>query len=78
MSDHGNGPCSRIPIGLSIDRRIIFFLLQRIKTGRNAVCLVTIKAVQTAVTKGLNKVPVDAFQNAYEVWQSRWKKCVDD
>ena len=37
----------------------------------------SIKAIQDAVTRALAEVPVDAFQDAYCAWQSRWKKCVN-
>ena len=54
-----------------------FFLFLRIKTALKGTRFGTIEAIQTAVTKALNEVPVDAFQDAYRAWKSRWQKCVD-
>lgn len=54
-----------------------FFLSPRIKTALKGTRFGTIQAIQTAVTNALNEVPVDAFQDAYRAWKSRWQKCVD-
>ena len=54
-----------------------FFLFPRIKTALKGTCFGTTEAIQTAVTKALNEVPVDAFQDAYRAWKSHWQKCVD-
>ena len=54
-----------------------FFLFPRIKTTLKQTRFGTIRVIQTAVTKALNEVPVDAFQDAYRAWKSRWQKCVD-
>lgn len=54
-----------------------FFLSPRIKTALKGTRFGTIQAIQTAVTNVLNEVPVDAFQDAYRAWKSRWQKCVD-
>jgi hypothetical protein len=52
-------------------------LLPRIKTALYGTCFGIIEAIQTAVTKALNEVPIDAFQDAYVAWKSCWQKCVD-
>ena len=44
---------------------------------RTGHCFGTTEATKTAVTKALNEVPVDAFQDAYRAWKSRWQMCVD-
>jgi histone-lysine N-methyltransferase SETMAR len=54
-----------------------FFLFPRIKTALKGTRFGTIEAIQTAVTKALNKVPVDTFQDGYHAWKSCWQKCVD-
>ncbi|CAK9827556.1 hypothetical protein ANTRET_LOCUS5241 [Anthophora retusa] len=36
-----------------------------------------LETIQSAGTKALNEVSVDAFQDAYRAWKSRWQKCVD-
>jgi len=54
-----------------------FFLFPRIKATLKGAHFESIEAIQTAVTKALNEVPVDAFQDAYRAWKNRWKKCVD-
>lgn len=54
-----------------------FFLFPRIKTVLKGSRFGSIEAIQDAVTRALAKVPIEAFQDAYRAWQSRWKKCVD-
>jgi hypothetical protein len=39
-------------------------LFPRNKTALKGTCFGNIEAIQTAVTKALNEVPVDAFQDA--------------
>lgn len=54
-----------------------FFLFPRIKTVLKGIRFGSTEAIQDAVTRALAEVPVEAFQDAYRAWQSRWKKCVD-
>ena len=54
-----------------------FFLFPWIKATLKGAHFESIEAIQTAVTKALKEVPVDAFQDAYRAWKNRWKKCVD-
>ena len=54
-----------------------YFLFPKIKFSMKGTRFASIEAIQTAVTRALQEIPVDAFQNAYRAWQSRWKKCID-
>lgn len=54
-----------------------FFLFPKIKTALKGIHFGSIEAIQAAVTKALNEVPINDFQNAYQAWKRRWQKCVD-
>lgn len=54
-----------------------FFLFPRLKTTLKGHHHGSVEALQQAVTRELNSIPVSAFQEAYENWKSRWQRCVD-
>lgn len=54
-----------------------FFLFPRIKAVLKKTRFENIEAIQIVVTRTLNEVPVNAFQDAYRAWKNRWQKCVN-
>uniref|UniRef100_A0A8B9VE04 Transposase n=2 Tax=Anas TaxID=8835 RepID=A0A8B9VE04_9AVES len=54
-----------------------FFLFPRIKSTLKGKHHALVEALQEAVTRELNSIPVQAFLEAYENWKTRWQQCVD-
>lgn len=54
-----------------------FFLFPRLKSTLKGKHHGSVEAVQQAVTRELNSIPGEAFQQAYKDWKTRWQRCVD-
>uniref|UniRef100_A0A8C3CED1 Transposase n=1 Tax=Cairina moschata TaxID=8855 RepID=A0A8C3CED1_CAIMO len=54
-----------------------FFLFPRIKSTLKGKHHASVEALQEAVTRELNSIPVQVFPEAYENWKTRWRQCVD-
>lgn len=53
-----------------------FFLFPKVKQQLKGRHLGTLENIKTTTTRLLQSIPVQAFQDAYAAWQSRWRKCI--
>ena len=54
-----------------------FFLFPKVKKALKGCHLDTIDNIKTTCMRLLKDIPVEDFQEAYNTWMSRWKKCID-
>ena len=54
-----------------------FYLFPRLKRNLEEHRYGITDAVQQALTRHLNSIPVEGFRGAYEEWKSCWQRCVD-
>jgi histone-lysine N-methyltransferase SETMAR len=53
-----------------------FFLFLRLKTHLKGGHFVTLENIQKSVTDELKGIPAEVFQNCYEQWKQRLRRCV--